>query len=516
MKIKQYLHVLTLSFILVLMSLGCQKDSFLEQQNSQQLSTQTLFKKPDDGVMLVNGIYDTFHNRDFLIKALWYQANFLTQDFKNWGSDTFFATYEVPTNFGALEVFWERSYAGIARANSAVPIIAKMKADGIITDALANRLTGEALFLRGVFYYYLASNFGGVPLELELTTDNGRHPRKTQDEVFTQVAIDMAEAAKLLPWKEQLPSSEIGRASKAAAYAYLGDAQMWVKKYAEAAATYELIKGHSSLETKYLDIHSFTNQNGKESLFELQYIAQADMRNTNNDTHWLTTFCMPEEISRTGYAYVDKKLYDSFEAGDTRKAATVIGPGDQHPDPLIKISQYINVINTYGGMNTLGTSTAPWKGSDGLRSGYYGVKTWRDPNVTGNRPTSSTNSNVYYDSGQNIPIMRYGQVLLSKAEALARSGQPQLARDIINNEIRKRAGLGPVPAGADLNQVIIDEYRHELNGEFSLWFLLRRNGDHIKFVQQKYGISIPPGKDLMPIPQKHIAVNPELIQNPGY
>jgi hypothetical protein len=496
--------------------MGCQKASFLEQQNTQQLTAQTLFKTSADAIKLVNGIYDTFHDRDFLIKALWYQANFLTQDFKNWGSDVFFATYEVPTNFGALETFWNRSYAGIARANSAIPIIAKMKADGILTAELADRLTGEATFLRGIFYYYLASNFGGVPLELELPKDDGRHPRNTQDEVFARVVADMGTAAKLLPWKQELAAIDIGRASKGAALAYMGDAQMWLKKYAEAVTTYEQIKGHSFLEEKFLDIHSYNNQNGKESIFELQYIEQADMRNSNNDTHWLTTFCLPQEISNTGYAYADPKLHASFEPNDQRRVATVIGPGEEHPDPLIKIRGYTNVILSYGAMNTLGTVDKPWKGSDGLRSGYYGVKTWRDPYVSGNRPIAPGSPTVYYNSGQNIPIMRYGQVLLSKAEAMAKSGQAQAARDVINNEIRSRAGLGAAPQNKDLTQIIIDEYRHELNDEFSLWFLLRRSGEHLKFVQQNYGIAVPPGKDLMPIPQNAIAINSKLVQNPGY
>ncbi len=515
MKTKIYKYVLSLGLMLVLL-IGCQKESFIEQQNTQQLTVQTLFKKPEEAVMLVNGIYDTFHNDDFLVKGLWYQANFLTQDFHNWGADVFYFTYEVPTTFAAFETFWNRCYAGIARANSAIPIIAKMKTDGILTGELADRLTNEAIFLRGVFYYYLASIFGGVPLELELTTDDGRHPRNTQDEVFAQVAIDMDAAAKLLPWKQDLPIAEIGRANKGAALAYLGDAQMWLKKYAEAVISYEQIKGHSSLENNYLNIHSYFNQNGKESLFEFQYIEQADMKNSNNDVNNLTNFCMPQEVSNTGYGYADKKLYDSFELGDKRKVASLIGPGDVHPDPLIQIKNYTNVILKFGAINTCGTVTKPWKGSDGKRSGYYSVKTWRDPYVSGGFPVKPGSSVVYQKSAQNRIMMRYGQVLLSKAEALLKNGQESLARDVINNEIRFRAGLGPAPADKDLMQVIIDEYRHELSGEFSLWFLLRRSGEHLKFVNANYGITIPPGKDLMPIPQHTIAVNLKLIQNPGY
>lgn len=515
MKTKKYIYILSLGLMLVLPN-GCQKESFLEQQNSQQLSIQTMFKKPEEAVMLISGIYDTFHNNNLLWKGLWYEANFLTQDWHNWGSDTFFLTYDIPTNWGAFETFWERCYAGIARANSAIPIIAKMKEDGILTEAMANRLTGEAIFLRGLFYNYLASNFGGVPLELTLTTDNGRHPRNTQDEVFAQVAADMDMAASLLPWKADLPSAEIGRANKGAALAYKGDAQMWLKKYTEAAVTYELIKGHSVLEPKYLDIFAFNNQNGKESLFEVQFIAQADMRTSNNDIHNLITTNMPQEISNNGYAYADKKLYDCFEPGDTRKPGTVIGPGDTHPDPLIQIKNYTNVILKFGGMNTCGTIAKPWKGTDGLRSGYYGTKIWRDPNVSGNNPTVPGGSTIYSNSSQNLILMRYGQVLLCKAEALFRSGNEPAARNIINDEIRARAGLGPVPADRPFIQVLINEYRYELSGEFSFYWLLRRMGEHLKFVKDNYGITIPAGKDLIPIPQKFIGVNPTLIQNPGY
>ena len=508
---KLYKTIGLLGFLaVVLLPISC-KESFLEQKNTQGITEDALFKKPEDGIALVTGIYDTFHDVDFTLKALWYQANFLSQDFKNFGADTFFETYEVPTGFDALNIFWSRAYQGVARANSAIPIIENMKTNKVISDSLANRLTGETLFLRGVFYYYLASNFGGVPLELKTVTDDGRHPRNTQDEVFAAVAADMQAAADLLPWQQDLAAADIGRATKGAALAYLGDAQMWLKKYAEAAATYEQLTGKYQLEDKFVNIHEFNNQNGKESIFEIQYIAGRDMSwGHANDSHWLATFGMPEEVSQFGYSFADKKLYDSFEAGDTRKLPTVLGPGDAHPSPAIKISDYPLVKQNYPGLNTLGTVAKPWKGSDGLRSGYYGVKTWRDPAATGN-----SGNPAYIFSGQNLILMRYGQVLLSKAEALFKSGNSAGALAIINGQIRKRAGLGAA-AGTDVMKILLEEYRHELAGEFSLWFLLRRSGEQAKYVKERYGITVPPGKDLMPIPQRQIATNQELVQNPGY
>ena len=111
-------------------------------------------------------------------------------------------SYQFNANDGAFEGLWNQFYKGIASANAALPIIAKMRDENILDQSLADRLTGETYFLRGLFYYYLASTFGGVPLELETVTDNGLHPRNTQDEVFAAVEADMTTAAGLLPRKE--------------------------------------------------------------------------------------------------------------------------------------------------------------------------------------------------------------------------------------------------------------------------------------------------------------------------
>ena len=264
-KINRFLSMLALGAALIV-PWSCSKN-FLDQKDSSNISEDALFHKPADGIALVNAIYDTFDDVDFMKKSIWYGANFLSQDFDNWGADVFFVTYQVPANFDPLNTFWVRSYRGIARANSAIPIIARMKAENVITDSLANRLTGEAYFLRGVFYYYMACNFGGVPLELQTVTDNGLHPRNSQDSVFASVASDMNMAASLLPWKENLPSSEIGRATKGAALGYLGSAQMWLKKYSDALATYNQLTGRYQLLPNYIDIHEYKNKNSAESKY---------------------------------------------------------------------------------------------------------------------------------------------------------------------------------------------------------------------------------------------------------
>lgn len=538
MKISKY-TVAAILGMLLLMPLSC-SDDFLAQTDTINASEDALFKKPEDGIALINSIYNTFDDKgydtDFYMKkAFSYIANYLTQDFHNWGNDIFWLNYQISTNNASMKAVWDRFYQGIAAANSAFPIITKMKEDNVISEELGDRLIGEAYFLRGVFYYYLGSTFGGVPLELESVTDAGLHPRNTQDEVFASVVEDMTKAAELLPWKEDMPQSELGRATRGAALGYKGAAQMWLKKYADAVATFDQLEGKYELMDNFVDIHEYDNQNNKESIFEIQYlIPEGGGRGWSgftNDSHWLSSFGIPWEVLNSfGYEYADPKLYLSFEPGDQRKVCTVIGPGDEHPSPVIEIKNYAHVQARFAEgdpayigpdnniINTCGTFDNPWLGDvpDALpRSGYYGTKFWRDPNV--NEP------NEAFVSDQNVILLRFGEILISKAEAQFKNGDEagalatlQRVRDRAWGKLADPSVVVPPPPGGDVMKMIVNEYRHEVAGELSLWFALRRSGEHISYVNDEFGITIPNGHDLMPIPASAIAANPTLVQNPGY
>jgi len=528
----------------LLFALGCSK-GFLDQKDTSHISQDALFHTPQDGISLVNAIYDGFQhdNQSFVLKSLWYNANYTSQDYFNWGADVSYNTYLFPTDFGSLGAFWNLSYQGIARANSAIPIIAQMRANNVIDQKLADFLTGQTYFLRGVYYYYLACTFGGVPLELKTVTDDGLHPRTTQDSVFMSVASDMTTAASLLPWPQDLAPADLGRATKGAALGYLGSAQMWLKQYSDAVATFNQLIPHYTLLPDYMSIQEYNNQNSAESIFELQFSlpggATPDWSYNNNEVTWMSSFMWPWETSNFGYTYCNKLLYTSFEPGDKRKAATIVGPGDTLASPGIVaiggIKAYPQVIAGFNGklslpashftgtdgkiMNTCGKASDPWLGDQPgqLRSGYYGTKFWRDPNVSGNTPSPADGiTHIFGD--QDVVMLRLGEILLSKAEAQSKSGdQPgamatlQLVRD------RAWGGTAPTsPYGPDFMQIMLQEYRHELSGEMSLWYDLRRTGLQVDYIKNTFGLTIPAGHDLLPIPASAIATNPTLQQNPNY
>jgi len=538
MKNRKYLYILAVGLI-VLTPFSCKK-GFLNQSDSSNPTAQALFNKADDGIALVNAIYDTYQNADLLKKSIWYYANFQSHDFFNWGNDRFYNTYAIPSTFGGIQVFWQRAYIGIARANSAIEILKTMKDKGVLTEALANRLTGEVYFLRGMTYYYLASSFGGVPLELSNGANDGLKPRSTETEVFTQVEADLKLAAQLLPWKEDYAASEVGRATKGAALGYLGASQMWLKKYAEALASFNQLNGKYTLLPRFIDIHEYDKENNAESIFEVQFIAAGTQSwGGGNEVAWIGSFGMPEEVSNFGYDYGNKGLYDGFQAGDLRKQATIIGPGDINPSPAIiakgGIKSYPLVIAGFAStdaavklkytgadgniINTCGTIARPWVGTDSSipRSGYYCEKMWRDPTLDGNSGTST----IF--GAQNQILLRYGEILLSKAECQARTGDNAGALATLKI-LRDRAFGGTAPATfisegkviTDPLQMVYHDYRHELTGEYSTFYNLRRAGVATSFIQEVYKIGIPAGRELYPIPQYEIGLNPNLIQNPGY
>lgn len=541
MKNKKY--IIYAAVILLVAPLACSRD-FLNQKNTKAAGAESLFNKPQDAISLVNAIYDGFQhdNQNFVLKALWYNANYCSQDFFNWGADVSYNTYLFPTDFASLATFWNLSYQGISRANAAIPIIDQMHKDTVINDSLANFLTGQALFLRGVFYYYLGCTFGGVPLELDVVTD-GLHPRASQDSVFQQVVADMTQATGLLPWPEDLPASETGRATRGAAYGYLGAAQMWLKKYTDALASFNQVIPHYSLMANYMDIHEYDHQNNQESIFELQFKLPGgvtpDWSYNNNEVTWNSSFMWPWETSNFGYTYANKKLYESFEPGDLRKPATIIGPDDTIASPgIVKIGgikAYAQVIAGFNGtlslpkshftgtdgkiMNTCGKTGDLWTGDQPgqPRSGYYGVKFWRDPNVSGNTP-SAADGKTHIFGDQNVTMLRLGEILLDKAECQFKNNDAAGAAATLAL-VRNRAWGGTAPAssfGPDFMQIMLQEYRHELTGDMSLWYDLRRTGLQLDYIKNNFGITIPTGHDLLPIPQSAIALNPTLKQNPNY
>jgi len=326
----------------------------------------------------------------------------------------------------------------------------------------------------------------------------------------------------------------------------------------------------------FVDVHEFNHQNNDESIFEVQFDVSGSQSwdggwQAGGEVAWIDDFSWPEEVSNFGYDYGNPGLYYSYQTGDLRKLATIIGPSDSSVSPGIiargGIRSYPLVKSGFAAgdpryiaddgvsiVNTCGTASHPWFGvSDQKRTGYYCAKKWRDPTLTGN-----SGNQVIFGS-QNQILLRYAEILLSRAECKVRLNDiPGAMADI--KLVRDRAWGGTAPAVmqdgmnydgsasapiTDPLQMVLSEYRHELTGEYSLFYNLRRAGPGVAadFIKKAYGTvdnstnpipnpgpgpthdgklhglynnSLPANKDILPIPTSAIALNPNLKQNTGY
>lgn len=130
------------------------------------------------------------------------------------------------------------------------------------------------------------------------------------------------------------------------------------------------------------------------------------------------------------------------------------------------------------------------------------------------------NNEKYYDT--DIPLFRYAEVLLTRAEANFRLGHPELAVPDIN-ELRGRAHAATVTADDITEDFLIDEWSREFYVEG------RRRSDLVRFGRfsgSSYiwpfkggvptGTGVQPFYDIYPIPSDELASNKNMSQNPDY
>jgi len=504
-----------------LMTIGCSEEFVIDEDNSS-ISSDIVFNSDGTALAAVTGVYDGFQNdsqgdpglpNEYNVKGIFAMANYPTVDFQvsTRRSENDFFNFDVNPDGDEATKIWPNNYRQIGRANIALEGLRQsLESGGGLSEDLANRLIGEVLVLRAISYQYLTATYGDVPLVLS-TSDDPFKGRDSENTIYQQIITDMEAAIQLLPWPQD---PERGRVTRGTAYAVLGNAHMWLGQYSDAVTAFEAIEGGgvTALESSYLNIHALGNPNGVESLFELQWAANGDLSwGRNDEVNILQLFSMPTDITGGGgFAGIPtQELWESFEPGDTRRVATVIGPGEEHPDPLIDISMYDGVE-----INTLGTVEDPWTGAPAgeaesdQRTGYWGIKGWRDPSIEGWGRT------ILF-GGQGHIWIRYGEVLLSLAEAALKDGQTATAQAALDR-VRARAFEGSAPPMTATMENILQEYRHELAGEFSLWPVIRRSGMAREFLMANYGINIPEGRDLLPLPNAVLSTNPNLEQNPSY
>lgn len=414
-----------------------------------------------------------------------------------------------------LEV-WSAMYIGISRCNTVldrVPTISMNMGEKEI-------ILAEARFLRALYYFNLVRIFGGVPLMTNevKTPEEALKPRSTPEEIYKFMIEDLERAITVLPVNQALG----GKATKGAARALLAKVyltraggmgvQSEVSDYSAALQNAEAVitSGQYTLLPKYADVFSADNKFNKEIIFAAQFVSTNSGTNNNSASY--------SDIAQySGPRYVGTGYWLNFPADgpdgygwntvSTSMLQAYIAPGNLE-DPRRSFSVLTNPVNKVG--------SYIYK--------YRSVK----------RQTRAI------EGQDNMPILRYSDVLLMAAEASNEiSGPNEQALNYLN-QVRVRAdeGTGKVPpynitgdptdpfvlsTKEEFREAVIHERRIELAFEAQRWFDLIRVPDienpgfpiAIRIMKAQ-GKQIRPSNLLFPIPQSEIDLNPMLNQNPGY
>lgn len=509
--------ILYFVFTLILISAQSCTRQTIDLQPEGQLTVDGSFSSGDNAILPLNGVYRPVADMFAFIQGLPIALEIKSDD----AFDAFDRTApykinsETPETPGALIETWRQCYVAIQRANL---LLSKLN-DVPFTEAqlaagLKESIEGQALFLRGLCYYYLVNLYGGVPLLTEHSDD----PEASQIaqspivDVLAQIKSDLNAAAGKLPLKSQLTGGngfEQGRATKGAAYALLAELHLILEEWQDAADAANLViaSGEYALRSGADFGKNFqgVDENGLESIFEIQYGTELGPNGPTSELMiYYTVFQAPGAVNAYfgGPVTNDNADLPSYKGTGGNGLLQEWEANDMRKDVAIGTYDIPNPID-------------PAKPDLWLPMKFYTPS----PNIDGS-------------TAINYVVLRYARTLLTKAEALNElSGGDAAAAGIIN-DIRDRAGLDPLAPGvasdqAQLREAIWKERRLELCYEGTRYFDLLRTGRYIPIMENMVGITVPrsrviphpvTGKDwyLWAIPQIEMDINPKIEQNPGY
>lgn len=521
---KFIIPALLISFLLI----SCNED-WLEVKPSDRLSEANFYQDEDHGIRAITACYDPLkHPRGFPLNF-----HFVFETF----SDR--ALHErinlnnmiVSPGFDRAYDMWVNLYQGVYRCNQAIEKIAGLHGNpGIaMNEQLKERLIGEAMYLRGMYYYYLVKIFGNPALITQTQDDlNIRLTNASQAELFAFIEENLKGAIERLP--DTYDSANRGRATRGAARTVLGKAYMYQHKFAEAREIFKIIidsevyelmlpLGNDSVDFTAAFQANFTgddivtptgntyrSENNRESIFEIQFHTggwEVWEGGWQADGHLLTLFFGPEGyrnmVPTADYVNMFEEAPENHPAGiryDPRKYVTFYLPGDSifYVNNVKAGRRWINGVHTNASI------------SQGFGWGKYFKPTfWSD----------ATDLNNDYN---NHRILRFSEVLLLFAEAdlLATGGTAEGLNAL--NRVRARAGM---PARAQLTkEYVIFERDIEFGFEVKrYWDLVRWSKYPSPWVNITEILPVynPARQGFMPIPQREIDLSEgSLKQNPGY
>lgn len=410
----------------VTLTLGCKK--FIEiDPPKDQIVNDKVYASDETASAAIRGIYAQMMTATGFASGYTNSVTLLAgrsgDDFTNFnGTVNYqqFANHTLsPDNTNLRAGLWTEPYKYIYFANL---VLENLQRSNQVSAALKQQLEGEAKFIRAFCHFYLCNLFGNVPIIL--TTDysaNTLASPNSQDQLYTQMIKDLADASALLP--ESYPTADRIRANKWAATALLARVYLYQKDWSNAEKMATAVLDKTGTYQLLDDLGQVFLSNSKETILQFATPVSAGVNTREGQLFILTT-----APGASTQVTISSSLLQAFDPTDLRLAKWV--------------GSYAN-------------ATGRW-----YFPAKYKVK-------TGNATVSEFSM-----------VLRVAEQYLIRAEARAMQNNfDGTLKDL--NKIRKRAGLTDLDLNnqADLLLAIAKERRLELFSEWGhRWLDLKRTG----------------------------------------
>ncbi len=393
----------------------------------------------------------------------------------------------------------------------------------VMDKETADGILGQAYFLRGLGFWYMAGTYGRYPRQISSTSDG---EILEQEGLWQQALEDFTAAANVLP--ESWPASEAGRPTRGGAIGMMARCNMqlagickrpWENRASEAEAYWKAAKkniedifamNRYDLVPNWLDNFTESNENNIESLVEINFKnGLVDGKEVGNQRAKFLGLYISSGEGAWDDGSARAWLLDEFD-----KERDKDGNMDLRKRYTLTWNDPTDNTNYYG------KTYAEWNATEHFLKDCY----WR-------KYTSVDTDNLPedYASGTNFRLLRLADVYLMYAEVLNELGTDRSTAVEYMNKVRRRVNMRELNASV-LNdyETLKEQLRHdrlvELCGECTRWNDLDRWGD----IHTQEGVNKIAERDvdfqtfvvgktnLYVIPDHEINLFPGLTQHAGY
>jgi hypothetical protein len=455
---------------------SCRK---LDQPITREYTDQAYWRDADDALAALSSCYENMLNQDY-----YFGTEAISDNAYNSGTGfdnvTAIADGAYDPSNARLTNEWSYRYTCIRKCNIVVANIDKVPG---LDSTLKHRILAEARFIRAYSYFQLQDWYGDVPFYTNLITieEARKITRTAKTTVLDFIQSELAVIRADLPVNTAYAEQDRGRITRGAAIAFSARVHLYRGEWQAVVDDCEQLIGNTgngtySLQSSYRNTFSISNEYNSEVILDLQfgggrtYATQrsflpqtvALLRSTLVPTQDLVDdYIMTngKGITEPGSGYDENNPYNNR---DPRLNATILHDGSTITD----FTGTVQTILTKPGSNPATNSVQDQGASP---TGYYFYKYYD--------PTASN-----YNSGLNLIMIRYAEVLLMYAEAKNELGQ--LDAGVWNTTIgalRVRAGFTDAGATAypaattdQLRAIVRRDRRAELAFESLRAFDIRR------------------------------------------